>query len=883
MMRFHWSLLLLGGLCWLEVLSVQAQPTLVDARFVFSPEGTYDPSIPAPAAFLGAEPGTQFTFYADVVAYFKALAEASDRVTMHEYGHTHEGRPLHYLVIASPENQARIDEIRTNNLRLADPQALSEEEASALIKAQPILAWLSYNVHGNEPSSTEAAIQVAYRLAAGQDAEVQALLDQAVVLLDPCINPDGRDRYVYWYRSMRSHVLNTNPDDLEHDEPWPGGRTNHYWFDLNRDWVWLVHPESQGRIAAYQRWLPQIHVDYHEQGFNANYFTMPGTTPRNLLLPEGYDDWAETFGRGNVAAFDRHRISYFTREAFDFFYPGYGSSYPSLMGAVGMLNEQGGHSRGGRAVETEDGYVLTLRQRIFDHYTTSLASLRTAVDHRQALLRYFRDTFAPASNKGEAATYILPDDPKRSPYLYGVLDMLMTHGVRVERADEIFQAAEARSYWDGQVRRRTFASGTFLIHTDQPRHLFLNTIFQRRLAIEDSVMYDMATWSAPLAYNLDAYWSPTRPRVATTAVAEAPAYPSDVRQADAGYAYVIDWRQRYAPKALAMLWEAGYRVRAAHQPFGDGTRTYSEGTLIVLLGRNQEKRETAAADMRRIAASAGVEIVGMGTGRMETGIDLASSDSRPLKKPTVAMLLDTPFSSYTAGQVWYLFDQETGFGLTRLRADDFAGTRLSDYDVLILPGTYGNASSVLDSTQVARLQAWVRDGGTLVATENSALFLTKDCSGLTSVQRAVRSAAEEDDDGAARPDPSAYTRYAAREDSSGLARIPGSALGGRIDTSHPLAFGLPDRLYSLKASTDALEPSETLHTVGYYDTDPATLLTSGYASAENLRNLAGKTFAAVQPIGRGQVVFLIDNTQYRMFWLGPARLMQNAVMQVPGM
>lgn len=871
--------IVLMGLSLVPSLQAQDRPdqtSLVTPRFAFSPEGNYDAAIPAPADFLGYELGTQFTFYADVVAYIKALADASDRVTLHEYGHTHEGRKLHYLVITTLENQSRIEEIRQNNLRLAHDQ---NGDASLLIAQQPVITWLSYNVHGNEPSSTEAAMQVAYRLAAGQDAAVTDLLDDTVVIIDPAINPDGRDRYVYWYRSMQGTPLRTDAMDLEHDEPWPGGRTNHYWFDLNRDWAWLVHPESQGRIAAYQRWLPQVHVDYHEQGFNANYFTMPGTTPRNLLLPDDYEQWSDAFGRGNIAAFDQHQISYATREAFDFFYPGYGSSYPSTMGAIGMLTEQGGHSRGGRAVETEDGYVLTLRQRVFDHYITSMAAIKTAVDNREGLLRYFRDTFAPASNKGNAAAYILPDDPRG--YAYDVVNILMQHGVRVERADAGF-STNANNYWGGAATRTSFDAGAFVIPTDQPHHLFLNTIMQRDMAIEDSVMYDMATWSAPLAYNLDAYWTTAKPGVATTALTAPPTPPSGVTNSNAQYAYVIDWQQRHAPKALSKLWDAGYRVRSASKPFNDGTRAFSAGTLIVLMGRNQERVATVAQDMQRIAEEAGVEIVGMGTGRMASGIDLASRDSRPIKRPKAALMVDSPFSSYTAGQLWYLFDKETELGVTRLRTDALDNIKLSDYDVLILPGG-GNLSSVLDSAQVERLKTWIREGGTLVATENSALFLTKDRSGLTNVERTDAQKPKKKDEETTEPDPSVYTAYAAREDSSGLERIPGSALRARLDATHPLAFGLRDHLYSLKFITDALEPSDDLQTVGYYDQDPNTLLAAGYASQENLRKLSGKAFAAVQSMGQGKVVFLVDNTQYRMFWIGPARLMQNAVMLMPGM
>ena len=858
---------------------------LLNPRFTFSPDLAYAEDVPSPADFLGYELGTQFTFYADVVRYIEALAEASDRVTLHEYGETYEGRPLHYLVVTSPAQQARIDTIRQNNLRLATGETLGQAEARSLIDNQPVVVWLSYNVHGNEPSSTEAAMQVAYRLAAAQDSTTERYLENAVVIIDPTINPDGRDRYVYWYTSMQSDVLSTDPVDLEHDEPWPGGRTNHYWFDLNRDWVWLVHPESQGRIAAYQQWLPQVHIDYHEQGFNNNYFTHPGTTPRNLLLPDAYDRWSEAFGRADAEAFDEARVAYFTRERFDFFYPGYGSSYPSVMGAIGMLREQGGHSRGGRAVETEDGYVLTLRQRIFDHYTTSMAALETSVSNREALLRYFRDAFTQRTNESDVAAYLLPEDA--GTYLPDVLDILLQHDVRVERADSAFSVPNARSYWDDAAEADTFAAGTYIISTSQPRHLFVNSVMQQGLAIEDSVMYDMATWSIPLAYNLEAYTTARMPSVPTSVVEAAPEVTSGVENADAQYAYVIDWQQRYAPKALAMLWEAGYRVRSVREGFSDGSRRFGPGSLVVLMGRNYDKLDEAADDMQRIAGEADVRIVGFDTGRMEEGLDLASSDSRPIEAPKVLLMTDPPFSSYTAGQLWYVFDRETALPVTRLRTSELTDVDLGEYDVLVLPGA-GDLGEALDSTQVDRLRRWVQGGGTLVATESSALFLTKDASGFTDVEQVSDEDEAEEEDGdesedeAAEPDPAFYTRYEALEDSAGLARIPGSAFRARLDTSNPLAFGMPEHLYSLRFSTDALEPSDDLQTVGYYD-EAAQILAAGYASQENQRKLAGKAFAAVQPMGEGKVVFLVDNTQYRLFWVGPMRLVQNAVMLLPGM
>jgi len=852
---------------FLLLTTVQAQ----QSRFQFDPDISYNPSIQSPAEFLGYELGDEYTFHHNVVSYFQYLEENSDRITVDVYGETYEGRELIYAVVTSEENQQNIATIRAENLELTDPSS------NTPIEGRPIVTWLSYNVHGNEASSSEAAMQTAYRLVAGTDAETGNMLEHSVVILDPMLNPDGRDRYVYWYKSSRANILNTDWRDLEHDEIWPGGRTNHYWFDLNRDWVWLIHPESRGRIAAYQQWMPQVHLDLHEQGFNSNYFTMPGTTPKNLELPDDYTQWTDVFGRGVIEEFDKHNVNYATREAFDFFYPGYGSSYPSIMGGIGMLAEQGGHSRGGRAVETEDGYVLTLRQRVFDHYTNSIATVRTSVENREGLLNYFKRSFTEETKKGPEEAYILRDNP--NDYTYDVVNMLLKHGIEVHQAGENF-STDAFSYWDGQESRRSFSAGDFIIPADQPKHLFVNTLFNHRLAIEDSVMYDMSTWSVPQAYNLDAAWVEDDLGVNTTRVTTALGNPSGVENADAEYAFVVDWNQRNAPKALAMLWEEDYRVRTAWKTFRKGDKSFSRGSLVVLIGRNYDKRNTIAGDMQRIADEAGVKIVGFDTGRMDEGMDLASRSSNPVHQPKVALMVDSPFNSYTAGQLWFLFDQWTEFGISRLRADALNFADLSEYDVILMPGSWGGLGSTLGERQRERLKDWIQGGGTLVATEQSAEFFTKTETEFSSVELANRDEDEEEEKDTIAPD--AYTRFEALEDTAGLKRIPGSSFKGIVDNSHPVGFGMPEQIYSLKFSTESFKPSSDYRVIGYYHKDAGDVLASGYASPENKEKLAGNAFAVHQSMGSGNLILLLDNTQYRMFWVGPARMIQNAVMLVGG-
>ncbi len=869
--------LLIGLACY---FGAYTQPKVVDnVRFAFEPQLTVNSEIIAPEAFLGYELGASFTLYAQVENYLKSLAKSSPRVLYHEYGRTYEGRPLINLIISSEENIQNIDQIQASHLELmSDPKGAQAELAD-----QPVFISYSYNIHGNEASSTEAAMQVAYRMAAAQDEETKEVLKQTVLIMYICINPDGRDRYTYWYKSMkRLNRPSTEREDMEHVEGWPGGRTNHYWFDVNRDWVWQVHPETRGLSQEYQKWMPQVHVDYHEQGFNNNYFTAPGTTPRNKLLPDAYEGWSKVFGDANIKEFDKHQINYFTRDRFDFFYPGYGSSYPSVMGAIGMLTEQGGGSAGGRIVETEDGVHLTLRQRVFDHYTTSIASIKTASENRNALLRYSLNALQPQHSKSSTSAYFFSD---QDMYSADLVNVLLRNGIKVQRAKNSFQVAAAKDYRTGAVVKKTFAKGTFVVSTLQPRHLLINSIMERNMAIEDSVMYDMATWSGPLAYNLDAYSTNGTFSVELGQIDSEIIPQGKVDNNAAQYAYVIDWSQHNAPQALALLWTKKYRVRSAFEPFKNSSYSFPAGSLIILKGRNLEKADQIDADIKEIAHSAGVAIVGFNTGRVMEGMDLANSRNVPLKQPKVAMMVEPPFSSYTGGQIYFLFDWVTGIPIERIKTSSLQQTSLpklsygagnvdlKDYDVLILPDGGSQLSEVFGEKALVALKNWVQEGGTLVATERAASFFTKTASNFTDIELKK---SPQDSSKIAK-----FLPYDQLEAYYGKKSIPGTALNAKIDITNPLGFGLKPELFTLKFGSAGLVPSTQMQTVGSYEV-LSKLNVAGYASAENFEHLAETTFAGVVNMGSGKVVFLIDNTQYRMFWLGPSRMMQNAVMQIPG-
>ena len=625
-----------------------------------------------------------------------------------------------------------------------------------------------------------------------------------------------------------------------------------------------------------------MHVDYHEQGYNNNYFTVPGTTPRNLLLPDQHETLSDTIGRANIAAFDQHHISYFTRDAFDFFYPGYGSSYPAGFGAIAMLTEQGGIGAG-RAIESSDGHVLKLRQRIFDHYTTSIATIKKAAEQKALFRRYSFEAMNPKNSKTNTKAYILRN--QADPYLGEVIQILLDHGVEVHRADANFTVAEARNYQYGTVSKTAFKKGDYIVSTNQPRHLFINSIMARNLEIEDSVMYDMSTWAAPIAYNLDAYEAKSTISVNKTKVTEWSANKGLVINADAQYCYIIDWSQRLAPRALAKLWEKGYKVRSASEAFSVGNHSFEPGALIIMVGRNLDKKDKIASDLTEIAKATNSTIIGLDSGRMDEGLDIGSGRNRPLKQPKIALMVDAPFSSYTAGQIYYLFDWETQLPIQRIRTSILAQTAmpsfrqrygradLNDFDVLILSGGGNDLKHLFKKEQLAAIKDWVQEGGTLIATESAAGFFTKSASKFTNVEsiKPPKDSTEK----------AKYISFDERRDYAGKKRIPGTAMNGHIDTSHPLAFGLKQSLYSLNFGVNSLKPAPQLQTVGYYEKDASKLLAAGYSAKNNLEALAGNTFAGVMPMGRGKVIFLVDNTQYRMFWRGPSRMMQNAAMIVP--
>ncbi len=802
----------------------------------------------SPAEFLGYDLGDRFTPHHRVLDYVRHVAEQSPNVRWEPYGETVEGRTLGVATIATPERLARLDAVREQNLRAAGVLPGDDVPDVSIV-------WLSYGVHGNESSSTEAALATLYDLADPANARTQAWLRNVVVILDPCLNPDGRERYVEWYRRTRSATPNADPDAWEHDEPWPGGRTNHYFFDLNRDWAWGTQPETRARLVLYERWLPHVHVDFHEQGVDSPYYFAPAAEPFHDRITDWQRDLQTAIGRHHADRFDREGWLYFTRQRFDLFYPGYGDTWPTFNGAVGMTYEQAGNGSAGLAIETAEGDTLTLAQRIAHHHATGLSTVEVAARDREEIVENFRRYFREADT-GPYRAFVVRGDAD-------VLDALAQHldgqGIRTGRATRT-QPLRGRSYATGEEERFETAAGDLVVATDQPKGVLASVLFDPAPLLSDSLSYDATAWALPYVYDLDG-WALTEP-VETSAF--TPSTAPGLSAAERPYAYLLRWTSFADAQTLARLLDAGVRARVATEPFEVDGETYARGTLV--LTRRGNERVDFDALVRQ--AATGQQLTAVRSGFVVTGPDFGSSDVQPISAPRVAALVDDAVSPYALGEVWHYFDQQLGYPLTLLPADGLRAGPLADYDVLILPdGGYGD---VLTDERLSVLKDWVRGGGRLIALERAVGALAgKD--GFAVAKR---------DDA---PDPDSLEHrlatYAERERDRVAESVPGSIFRVTLDPTHPLAFGYDADTYTFKQGAAAYPFLKDGWNVGVLR---EAVPVSGFAGFETRQKLTDSLVFGVQELGRGRVIYFVDDPLFRGFWYAGKVLFANAVFLVGG-
>ncbi len=784
-------------------------------------------NIQSPSEFLGYDIGTQFSRHHQVIDYFKSVAAtAPNQLKLEQYGTTHERRPLYLAYVSSEANMKNLETIRANNLKNT---GLLEGSPSSTNVA---IVWLSYNVHGNEASSSEAAMLTLHKLLTEQ----KDLLENTVVIIDPCVNPDGRDRYVNWYNETASQPYDIDQQASEHNEPWPGGRPNHYLFDLNRDWAWATQVESATRLKAYNKWMPHIHVDFHEQGPNEPYYFAPAAEPFHEIISDWQRDFQTQIGKNHAKYFDAEGWLFFTRERFDLFYPSYGDTYPTYMGAIGMTYEQGGHGMAGLGILNDEGHVLTLVERLTHHTTTGLSTVEVASKNAQKLNDEFAKFFD--NNNLKYKSYVVKGNTDNLNSLKTLLDK---HDITFESANGT--KVSGYNYTTGKQGSINVDTNTLVVHTNQPKGKMVKVLFEPDAKLTDSLTYDITAWSVPYAYGLDAIASSSK-------VSSSKLFERKTRQVLIdSYGYVSKWNSLNDGKFLADLLKNDFKVRFTEKPFSSGGNNFLPGSLIITKGDNRHI-DNFVSRLNRISEKYNNNLMAITSGFSQTTPDIGSPDIKLINKQKVAVLSGEGTSSLNYGAIWHFFEQQLHYPLTSINTDDLSSTNLNKYNVLIIPsGYYG---SILNDDNMKKIKDWVRSGGKVIAIDGALRsFVGKD--GFSLKYKASESNDNDDN----------LTPYADREREYTNQLITGAIFKTKVDNTHPMAFGYPKDYFTLKIGTSSYDILDSGYNVVHLDD---AKVYSGFAGKDALNNLDKTLVFGEERMGSGSFIYMADNPLFRSFW-----------------
>ena len=819
--------------------------------------------VQSPDQFLGYKLGSRYTPHYKVVNYFRHVAQANpSMVKLEQYGETNEGRPLLLAFVSNASNISNLENIRLNNLRLAGLAA----DKTAGSESAPVIVWLSYNVHGNETSSTEAAMLTIWELVNPDNSRTKEWLKNTVVLIDPCINPDGRDRYVNWFNSVVGKVANPQPFPREHSEPWPGGRPNHYYFDLNRDWAWQTQVETQQRIVKYNQWLPQVHVDFHEQGYNNPYYFAPAAEPFHEVITPWQREFQTMIGRNNARYFDKNGWLYFTKERFDLFYPSYGDTYPTYKGGIGMTFEQGGHSRGGAAVITESGDTLTLWDRLYHHFTTGLSTIEISSQNAAKVVSEFKKYYdkAKTAPTGDYKAYLLKADAGDK---LERLEKLLDRNV-IEWSYANPASYTGYNYYTAKTETVKAETGDIIINSNQANSNLLRVLFERTSKISDSATYDITAWSLPFVYGVQTYGLSNFVTGTTKPTTAAPT--AVVPAATVGYA--IPWNGLSSVKFLTGLFKNKVKVRFSETPFTIKGQTFEKGTLLVIRTSNGSIGANLDKIVSEVAQQSGQAYFGVESGFVDKGFDFGSSKVKILTAPKITLLAGDGVSSLGFGEIWHFFDVQLNYQVNVVWVNDLNKNVLSQTDVLILPD--GNYRFFGDKTMNDALKDWVNNGGKIIAMENAVAQMARNEWGI----KAKTEEKKDDKKDEKKEDYSALVRYENRERDFLPNFNPGSIFKVDLDNSHPLAFGYPEYYYTLKQDDNIYEfIKDGGWNVGVIKKDAQV---AGFVGSKVKPKMKDGLLFGVQDMGRGTVVYLVDDIMFRSFWENGKLMFSNAVFLV---
>jgi len=803
--------------------------------------------IKSPTEFLGYEIGTQFSRHADVVRYFEYVAENSNMVTYDHYGVTNERRPLTYAIVSSSNNINNIEKIRTDNLKNIGLLEGSSQPDKAIV-------WLSYNVHGNEASSTEASMLTLYMLVT----QKQNWLENTVVIIDPCINPDGRDRYANWYNQVKASPYDISQDATEHREPWPGGRPNHYLFDLNRDWAWATQVESAYRLKIYNRWMPHVHVDFHEQGINEPYYFAPAAEPYHEIVTPWQRQFQIDIGKNHARYFDKEGWLFFTRERFDLLYPSYGDTYPTFVGAIGMTYEQAGHGRAGLGIDTDEGYELTLIDRVAHHTTTGLSTIEISSKNAEKLNSEFKLFFN--NDRLKYKSYVMKGNPDK---IKAVIKLLDKH--EIEYGFSSGGTATGFNYStskNGSINLK----GALIVNTDQPKGKMVKALLEPNAKISEPLTYDITAWSIPYAFGLETIAS-TAKIIANDNISVDKINNNEMPTC-AGY--ISKWNSMYDAKFLSDLLKHGIKVRFSEKPLSFNGEEFERGSLVITRSDNQKFPKFDEV-LNRIADLNQRELYASMTSFSDNGTDFGSPDVKLLSKQRIAVLKGNGTSSLSYGSIWHFFETQLHYPITSIDTEYFSSIDLDYYDVLILPEGWDYEKKLNEST-LNDLIDWVKNGGKIIAIGMAtSFFKDKEEFGLKSNKK-------EDDENTENDDDENLIPYYKRERDRLKNFITGSIYKVAIDNTHPMAFGYPDQYFSLKLNSRSFKFLDSGYNVGYIKGEAVSV--SGFSGSEAKDNLENSLVFGEERKGKGSIIYLVDNVLFRSFWENGKLFLVNSIFFV---
>ena len=811
-------------------ITLSAQKT--DLSYYLPANTNYNENIPTPASVIGYEVGEWHITHDKLVEYMKALAASSNRISIENRGKTYEGRPLLLLTITSPENHKNLDNIREKHIEATNNNSVD-------VSKNPIVVYQGFSIHGNEPSGSNAALAVAYYLAAADN--IDDLLNNTVILFDPSLNPDGLQRFAYWANTNRSKNINPDPNDREYSEIWPRGRTNHYQFDMNRDWLPVQLPESTARIASFHKWLPNILTDHHEMGSNSSFFFQPGIPSRtNPSTPQMNQDLTKEIATYHAKALDKIGSMYYSEESFDDFYYGKGSTFPDINGSIGILFEQA--SSRGHAQETENG-ILTFPFTIRNQFTAALSTLEAANNMRVKILQFQQDFYEESRNTGSNKAIVFGDE-KDAAKSFHLAEVMKKQHIKIHEVKEDFTE-----------NGKTFKKGySYIVPMNQKNQRLVKAMFEVRTKFKDSLFYDVSAWTFNHSFGVDF--------AENISISKAGNEITDLKM-NAGsvsfksdYGYLMPWNEFYAPKALNTILQKGLRAKVSMKNFKNGGNSYDYGTIFIPVQNQELNAAELYQFLNTVAAESHVKIAGVTTG-LNDGIDLGSNNFSSITKPKVAMLVGDGVTGNDSGEIWHLFDQRFDMHLTRLDTRDFNRMDIAKYTHIIIP------SSKLEKAAVEKLKTWVQNGGIIVGYKNTASWLASNKMISLNFESRKRDSVKN-------------VSFENRSLQSGAQVIGGAIFEAKVDRSHPVNFGYKnDKLALFRNSTMFITADKNSYNNPIQYT--AKPLLSGYISKENAKIIPNTVPFKAQRFGRGRVIVFTDNTNFRAFWFGTNKLLMNTI------